>query len=140
MKVDQTIVVLNDHIWYDNGNAKTVCVSSCLMYFGIRPNKYHYTGTTKNRFAYKQILRRLGYNVRSRKSEFKIGKFSKDMPTMTELKSRLRKSNYTDNDKFLVCGFQKGSAHLMVLDGKGDIIVDTAPQKKWRIEDICLVY
>jgi hypothetical protein len=73
--------------------------------------------------------------VRSRKSEFKIGKY----PTMTQLRAMLKKSDYKDSDKFIVSGFQSKSAHLMVLDGNGDTIIDTARGCKWRIRDVSIV-
>lgn len=126
--------VLNDHIKTDGGH-KTVCVSTCLNFFGVSPDQYKYTSSNGNRKAYENVLRRAGYSVRSRCSEFRI----KSNPTMTELKHRMKKSNYKHDDLFIVLGYQSRVAHLMVLNGNGDTVIDTAPNRKWRIEDINIV-
>ena len=124
---------LYDHIDH-NGGRKTVCVTTCLNYFKVPFDSYHYTSSGSNIQAYKNVLRR-HWSVRSRKSEFKVSKF----PTMTQLRSMMKKSNYTDKDKFIVSGFQSKSAHLMVLDGNGETIIDTAKGMKWRIRDVAIV-
>jgi hypothetical protein len=80
---------LTDHIRH-NGGSKTVCVSTCLNFFGIKDNQYHYTSSNTNRTAYINVLRKFGYSVRSKKSEFKALKY----PTMTQLKENMRKSKY----------------------------------------------
>ena len=61
----------NEHIYYDGGT-KTVCVSTVLSFFGIHPDEYHYTSSNKNITAYKNILRRKGYSVRSKKSDLNL--------------------------------------------------------------------
>jgi len=125
---------LNEHI-HTNGGHKTVCVSTCLSFFGIQPNQYHYTSSNGNRYAYKNVLRRFGYSVRSRNSMFKV----KKRPTMTGLKQMLRKSEYGASDYFVVIGRQCKSAHLMVLNGNAETLIDTAPNSRWKIEDIAIV-
>ena len=125
---------LKEHVRHDKGS-KTVCVSTCLSFFGIPIDGYTYTSSNKNVQAYKGVLRRFGYSVRSRKSEFKAMKF----PTMTQLKVNIKKSSYGVNDLFIVSGFQSKKAHLMVLNGKGETIIDTAPRMKWRIRDVSIV-
>ena len=125
---------INDHIDHTKGSKK-VCVSTCLNFFGIPMDGYSYTSSHKNINAYMNVLRRFGYSVRSRKSEFKALKF----PTMTQLKSNMRKSKYGVNDYFVVSGFQAKVAHLMVLNGNGDTIIDTAPKSKWRIRTVSIV-
>jgi hypothetical protein len=134
--MDETLVnrTLDKHIRHDGGS-KTVCVSTCLNFFGIPDTSYHYTSSKGNVRAYVGVLRRFGYSVRSKKSEFKATK----CPTMTELKRNMRKSSYTSSDYFIVCGQQKKSAHLMVLDGNGKTIIDTAKGMKWRITQVCIV-
>ena len=141
-------ISINNHIEYHNDGkkelkydkltrglaGKTVCVTTCLNYFKVPFDSYHYTHSKSNVQAYKNVLRR-HWSVRSRKSEFKVSKF----PTMTQLRSMMKKSNYTDNDKFIVSGFQSKSAHLMVLNGNGETIIDTAKGKKWRIRDVAIV-
>ena len=125
---------LYDHVNHNKGT-KTVCVTTCLNFFNIPMDGYTYTSSNKNVHAYINVLRKFGYSVRSRKSEFKASKF----PTMTELKKNMRKSNYTENDFFVVSGFQAKMAHLMVLDGNGKTIIDTAPKSKWRIRTVSIV-
>jgi hypothetical protein len=127
-------MILNKHIYFDGG-AKTVCVSTCLAFFGIMPNEYVYTSSKGNVNAYENVLRRKGYSVRSRKSEFGI----KKIVTMTELRRKLKSSDYTANDLFIVVGYQRKSAHLMVLNGNGETVIDTAPNSKWHISDINIV-
>tara|TARA_R110000851_G_scaffold324515_1_gene491863 strand:+ start:261 stop:674 length:414 start_codon:yes stop_codon:yes gene_type:complete len=125
---------LNDHIYYGKGS-KTVCVSTCLSFFNIPSNAYTYTSSDKNIFTYKNVLRKFGYSVRSRRSEFKALKII----TMTQLRRNMKKSIYTKNDYFIVSGYQTKKAHLMVLDGNGETIIDTAEGMKWRIRGVSIV-
>ena len=59
---------------------------------------------------------------------------------MTALKQAIRKSQYTQSDLFLVSGVQMKSAHLMILNGMGEVIIDTAPKKKWKIRGVRQVF
>jgi hypothetical protein len=136
MNATETNRKLNDHIRFNKGT-KTVCVSTCLNYFGISPNSYNYTSSKKNRNAYENVLRKFGYSVRSRKSEFKIQKYNQT--TMTQLKSNVKKSTYTNKDLFIVDCVQRKSAHLIIINGEGEIIIDTAPNMRWRIRSVKLV-
>jgi len=117
---------------------KTVCVSTCLNFLGISADTYKYTSTKTDRMAYKGVMRRKGLSVRSRKSELKVGG-KNGCPTMTTVKSNLRKSDYGRNDLFMVIGYQKTCAHMMILNGEGNTVIDTAPGKKWRIEDVSII-
>ena len=126
---------LNDHIVYNKRAGKTVCVTTCLNYFGIPFDSYHYTHSKSDVNAFKTVLRKQ-WSVRSRKSEFKV---KYPLPTMTALRKALKKSNYTEDDKFIVSGVQTRSAHLMVLDGNGETIIDTAKGMKWKIRDVSIV-
>ena len=119
---------LNDHIKHSKGT-KTVCVSTCLNFFKIPFDAYHYTHT------YKNVLRKFGYSVRSKKSEFGALKHI----TMTKLRSNMRKSKYGKDDYFIVVGYQSKKAHMMVLNGNGETIIDTAKGCKWRISGVCIV-
>ena len=129
-------IQLSDHINYGSG-MKTVCVSTCLNYLGIAPDQYNYTSSKSNTTAYENVLRKHGYAVRSRISEFKVKKFRS---TMTELKQAVRKSGYTKADLFLVSGVQLKCAHLMIMNGEGEIVIDTAPKKKWKIKSVRQVF
>jgi len=126
---------LNDHIWHSKGH-KTVCVSTCLDYLGIPFYSYYYTGSKKNRDAWKNVLRKHGYSIRSRMSELRT---IKARTTMTELKRRLKASPYTSSDRFLVEGIQAKNAHLMILNGNGEPIIDTAVGCRWKINGISLI-
>jgi hypothetical protein len=126
---------INNHIKY-GGGVKTVCVSTCLSFFGVQPNTYHYTSSPSNISAYENVLRRNGFSVRSRMTEFKI---KKGVSTMTFLLTMLKKSDYTVSDYFIVCGEQSTCAHLMVVNGIGEVIIDTAPKKRWKVRNVRFV-
>ena len=125
---------INKHINHQKGT-KTVCVTTCLNFFGIPFDAYHYTSSDRNINAHRNVLRRFGYSVRSRKSEFKALK----PITMTQLRRNMKKSKYTASDLFIVSGYQMKKAHLMVLNGEGETIIDTAVGMKWRIREVSIV-
>ena len=127
-------VLKSGHVTHGKG-IKTVCVSTVLNYLGISPDTYTYTSSHKNADAWIAVLQRNGYSVRSRNSEFGIKKY----PTMTTFKHSLKKSDYTKDDRFLVSGYQAKTAHLMLLDGNGNMIIDTAPNSRWRIMEVRIV-
>jgi hypothetical protein len=58
---------------------------------------------------------------------------------MTQLRAEMKKSSYTASDYFIVSGYQSKKAHLMVLDGNGNTIIDTAPKMKWRVRLVSIV-
>lgn len=122
---------LNQHINRPNGNAKTVCVSRVLGFFGISPEKYKNTynaRTGKN--VWEGILRRNGFAVRSRKSS---------LPS-TVGATRLKLSKLDDPKGTLyVVGVDK---HILLLDSTGETIVDTDPRKRDRrvIKKVYAVY
>ena len=123
---------VTEHIKYNSGT-KTVCVSTCLSFFGIEPHTYNFTSSDSNLFAYDNVLRRNGLGVRSRMSEFKI---KKGVSSMTFLLSNIKSSNYTEKDYFIVSGIQSKCAHLMVVNGLGEVVIDTAPKKRWRVRRV----
>lgn len=126
---------LEDHIKHTKGT-KTVCVSTCLAYFDICPTTYNYTSSNKNRHTYLNVLRRNGYSVRSRKSEFKVKPFRS---SMTALINEIKASKYSASDHFIVCGVQTKKAHLMVVNGNGLVVIDTAPKRRWKVESVYIV-
>ena len=125
---------LEDHINHSKGT-KTVCVTTCLNFFNIPFDAYHYTSSDRNVYTYKNVLRRFGWSVRSRKSEFKALK----PITMTQLRRNIKKSEYTENDFFIVYVAQRKEGHLMVLNGNGETVIDTAEGKKWRVYGVSIV-
>ncbi|MDZ7785985.1 MAG: hypothetical protein U5L95_02580 [Candidatus Saccharibacteria bacterium] len=48
---------------------------------------------------------------------------------MTALKAEIKRSKYTKTDLFIVSGVQQKSAHLMILNGNGETVIDTAPKR-----------
>jgi hypothetical protein len=132
---------VSQHIRY-SGGAKTVCVSSCLAALGVPPKAYTYTSSKRNRYAYENVLRRFGYSVRSRASEFKVIKadrYHRKLANLSDVRRRLKASDYTSSDRFLLCLEQTTCAHLILLDGNGNTIRDTAPNKRWKVSRITLV-
>ena len=125
---------LRNHINHNKG-AKTVCVTTCLNFFNIPFDSYQYTSSYKNVSAYKNVLRRNGYSVRSRKSEFKV----KLSTTLTQLKRNVKNSGYTKESLFVVHLVQSKTAHLVVINGLGEVIIDTARGLRWKVSQISIV-
>jgi len=124
--------LVDGHIYHSKGT-KTVCVSTCLSFFGIHPNEYSYTSSDKDNFHFINILRRKGYSVRSRMTELKQ-KYNKT--TTTDVRRELKSSDYGKDDLFLFVGRRRTYAHAVVMDGNGQTIIDTAPScrmKTWKI-------
>ena len=130
--------VLDYHINTKYGT-KTVCVSTCLNYLGIGVNEYRYTQSYKGKRlvdSYEGVLRKFGWAVRSRKTEFKV----KSGMTLTELRSNIKASKYSDTDLMLVTTIQKTKAHLIILDGNGKTVIDTAPTMRWKVGSVKQVF
>lgn len=129
---------LYNHIVHKtSGRLKSVCVSTCLNFFEIPFDSYQYTGSVQVP-NHKAILRRFKYSVRSRKSEFKVPKNYR--MSLTKLKANIRKSNYKASDLFVVNVSNKRASHLIVLNGNGNTIIDTARGSRWcYLVDVSLV-
>ena len=121
------------HIWYDNGNGKTVCTSHVLAHFGIAPETYHYSAFIKQ---IANVLRRNGYAVRSRNSRIEKAKAS----TVGAVRKAIRKNNWGDpkGTRYLV--YVPG--HVLLIDETGKTTVDTWPRKRDRrqVTQICAVF
>lgn len=127
--------VLSNHKRYDSGKVKTICVSTCLNFFGISVDKYNYTsGKVVN--SYENVLRRFSYNVRSRMSELKI----KRGDSLTTVKTSLRKSKYNASDYFIIYTYKSKIGHLLVLNGNGDVVIDTAKGGRWKVISVKNVF
>ena len=126
---------IENHIKYNNGT-KTVCVSTCLSFFGIEPDTYHYTSSSSNLFAYDNVLRKNGFSVRSRASEFKMKPY---ITSKTDLLTNIRKSSYTEKDFFIVSCIKQTVGHLIVVNGLGEVVIDTSPNGRWRVRRVKIV-
>ena len=133
MNLTNEYITTKERVDYGNG-VKTVCVSTCLNYFNVPYDSYNYTSSKKNLFAYKNILRRNNYSVCSRMSEFGV---KNKRTSLTVLKKTIKKSKYNSTDRFIVSVCTYTSAHLIVLDGDGNTIIDTAKGARWK--DVRLV-
>ena len=58
---------------------------------------------------------------------------------MTSVRRALAKSNFTSKDRFVVHQYQSKAAHLMIVDGNGNTVVDTARGMKWRVASVKIV-
>lgn len=133
--------VVTRHIRHQGGS-QTVCVSACLSYLGVDPATFHYTSSKRNRYAYENVLRRAGFGVRSRASEFKVKKADRyhgSLANLSDVRARLKASDYTAKDRFLLCLEQTTCAHLILVDGNGKTLKDTAPNKRWKVSRISIV-
>lgn len=59
---------------------------------------------------------------------------------MSQLKAAIRKSDYTADDHFVVSGVQRTKAHLMILNGLGETVIDTAPGMRWKVRSVKQVF
>jgi hypothetical protein len=105
----------------ESGKRKTVCVSTCLAYFGIAPKNYHETGTVSNKGA--DVLRSHGYSVRSRLSW--VGKGS----SIASMREKVRKLDDPQSTNYIVTVWGSGWAHQMVINREGQTIIDTDSRK-----------
>jgi len=99
-----------------NGGIKTACTSACLTYFGIDQDQYRYSQFLSDMLS---ILRRKGFNCRSRKSSIKPGS------TIGSVRGQLKKLGY---GIYLV----NVSGHVLLMDQNGKTIIDTDPRKRDR--------
>ena len=125
---------LVDHI-ETKGGSKTVCVSTALSFFGIMPDEYRYTSSKKKVDSFVDVLRRKGYSVRSQRSKLSLKKYS----TTTQVRRALKRSDFTSDDYFIFWGGQKTCGHVIVINGNGKTVIDTAPRTRWKMIKILLV-
>ena len=125
-------VRLPEHIYHKSGEAKTVCVTACLTALGVPVNAYHYTGYNTDCNRREAILRRHGYAVRSRLSA--LGK----KKTVGNARKVIQRLNDPAGTFYLVIVTANKKGHALLLNDKGETVVDTAPRKmdKRRIVSI----
>ena len=114
---------LSNHVFTKSGNFKGVCVSAVLLALGIRPDQYKYTWSTKAGNNYDNILRRFGYNVRSRKSVFKKA------TTVSQVCKLIKKYDKDSRDTYYMISV---SSHVLLVASNGNVIVDTASRVRDR--------
>lgn len=113
--------ILSNHITHRSGERKTVCVTAVLTSLGISVGSFQYTGSIGDNRR-NAILNRHGFACRSRIS--RIGKNT----TMGKARAKVAKLNEGSHVKYMVCLQYGTSAHLILLDSKGETIVDTDPR------------
>ena len=117
---------VKEHVYYNNktGKAKTVCSSHVLAYLDIPPSAYHYSNTLETIAG---VLRRAGgFAVRSRDSACK----AKTRPTVGAVRKCIRSGKMNDPKGTHYAVAVDG--HILLLDDKGNTVVDTAPRKADR--------
>ena len=137
----KTIEILADHshdIHLGWGKEKTfngVCVSACLSFMGVLPQMYQKTQNKgeASSIVVGRILRRFGYNVRSRKSivkpPYKGAKFM--MCGYTTAMRALKKFNKSSRQDprgtvYYVTMSSDEGGHGLLVDREGTVLCDTA--------------
>jgi len=114
---------MKDHIEYANGKAKTVCVTTVLVALGVPFDGFKYTWNGKKNI-WPEILRRAGYAVRSRASRLPrvctVGKSRAIIAAMDDAPGTM----------YAVTVRTVAGSHLMLLNDKGQTVVDTAPRHR----------
>lgn len=98
---------------------KTVCTSHVLAYLGIDQSEYLYSGYVDQRVA---ILRKKGFSVRSRLSAVKRAVTSLTVNQVSEAVRLYSKDPPGTHYMVQVHG------HALLLDERGDVVVDTDPR------------
>lgn len=127
--------ILNNHITHKSGERKTICVTAVLTSLGIDSNSFYYTGSLADNRR-NAILNRNGFACRSRLS--KIGRNT----SIGKARAKIASLKEGSDVKYMVSVRYGRSAHLMLLDNKGNTLVDTDPRKvdKRRIAGIHAVW
>jgi hypothetical protein len=103
-----------EHIVHASGRRKNVCATFVVVALGVPTTRFKYAETITD--VVRILRRRAGYAIRSRLS--KLGK-NRDM---VAARSWIR-SHANPGDRFIV----RVPEHVLLLDWRGNIIVDTAP-------------
>ena len=125
--------ILKDHITHASGRQKSVCVTAVMTALGIDESKFQYTGTVGDKVKCR-ILNRNGYSCRSRLSKLG-GKYKH----MTVGKARKRLAALNEDCFYMISVIYGGAGHLILLDSKGNTVVDTDPRindKRKKFTDV----
>ena len=118
MAAQATFTRLPNHI-FRGDSAKTICVTAVITSLGIPANSFQSTWTRKNPDAYKGVIRRAGFAVRSRKSSVPR------IATMGAVRAAIRKMGDPAGTVYMI----RVPMYLILLNDKGETIVDTDPRK-----------
>jgi hypothetical protein len=118
------------HINHASGKAKTVCVTACLTALGIPFDGFQVTGDL-GKPNYLSIANRFGFSTRSRKSKLPA------KPTVGNSRQAIRKMSDGPTDIYMVVLYgnhygKKRYCHLVLMNGEGDVVVDTASSQVKR--------
>lgn len=129
------MTILDNHITHKSGERKTICVTAVLTSLGINSKSFHYTGSLADNRR-NAILNRNGFACRSRLS--KIGRNT----SIGKARAKIASLNEGSDVKYMVSVRYGRSAHLILLDNKGNTLIDTDPRKvdKRRIAGIYAVW
>jgi hypothetical protein len=103
-------------------NQATVCVSAVLAHLGIPESAYRWTWNARTRSnVYEGVVRRHGYGVRSRKSRIPRGaSVGGARKAIAAIKGDPPGTMYA----------VEVAGHLLLLNGKGETVIDTDPRKR----------
>ena len=130
----KTIEILAHHV-QSGRKFSGVCVSACLSYFGVTPNMYTKTQQlgVSSSIIVGRILRRYGWNFRSRKSivkkPFKGAEYMNcSWTTMIKALKKFNKGSKADpvGTVYYVVMHSKDGGHGLLIGRNGNILCDTA--------------
>jgi hypothetical protein len=102
-----------------NVGMKTVCVTTCLTFLGVPVDSYEYTHIYGKGEQWTQLLEANGYEL----TDIRKGR----MMSVTEARKMITSSGkYGPKDYFVISACRSRDAHLMVLDGRGRYLINTA--------------
>ena len=117
----QEPTILKAHIVHESGKMKSVCVTACLTAIGVPFDGYSVTGNLK-KANYLKVLNRHGFSTRSRKS-----KMPKSL-TIGACRKAIEKLG--EDALYFVVLNGNGYCHAILVDNKGNTVVDTSPRKR----------
>jgi hypothetical protein len=116
---------------FRDGRVIGPCVAAVLDYLGVPNETYIYTSVRGKRKLYEEILEKNGYTL------------VKDMRVTGKSVSvalrELRKLGYTSTDRVIILSSNKSKAHILLVNGAGQRIIDTAPRVRHKVEELVKV-
>ena len=115
---------VKNHVTHSSGRRKTVCTSAVLAHFGIDQSRYNYSQSHSD---VKRVLNQNGWRYSSRLSAIGVRgttPFTK-YPSVGKVRALIAKMDDGAGAMYYV----GVSGHAMLLDNKGQTIVDTDPRR-----------